>query len=45
MPTKNTGLLIYLDEGRRRDLIKELVEGSYEPSEYVNDFETPLVRI
>ncbi|WP_321787104.1 hypothetical protein [Burkholderia pyrrocinia] len=28
---KNTGLLIYFDENRRRDLIRQGVEGSYEP--------------
>ncbi|KFX62388.1 hypothetical protein [Paraburkholderia fungorum] len=31
MLEKNTGLLIYFDEQRRRDLIQKKVEGSYEP--------------
>ncbi|ONY02712.1 hypothetical protein [Burkholderia cenocepacia] len=31
MTSKNTGLLIYFDENRRRDLIRQKVEGSYEP--------------
>lgn len=31
MPAKNTGLLIHFDEDRRRDLIQEKTEGSYEP--------------
>ncbi|MGH9853862.1 MAG: hypothetical protein ACREBD_28805, partial [Blastocatellia bacterium] len=31
MPAKSTGLIIHFDEGRRRDLIQEKVEGDYEP--------------
>lgn len=31
MTANKTGLLIHFDENRRRDLIKEKVEGSYEP--------------
>ena len=31
MPANNTGLLIHFDEDRRRDLIQERIEGSYEP--------------
>lgn len=31
MPENDTGLLIYFDEDRRRDLIQEKIEGSYEP--------------
>jgi hypothetical protein len=31
MPANDTGLLIYFDEARRRDLIQERVGGGYEP--------------
>lgn len=31
MPANKTGLLIYFDEERRRDLIQEKIEGNYEP--------------
>lgn len=31
MQAKSSGLLIYFDEARRRDLIQEKIEGSYEP--------------
>lgn len=31
MPLSKTGLLIYFDEERRRDLIQEKIEGNYEP--------------
>lgn len=31
MPANKTGLLIYFDEERRRDLIQEKIKGNYEP--------------
>ncbi|AWP23871.1 hypothetical protein C4901_11485 [Acidiferrobacter sp. SPIII_3] len=31
MPANNTGLLIYFDEDRRRDLIQDEIEGGYKP--------------